>query len=53
MNAREDILARVRAAVMTDSTRLGDAVADQAPVPRAYRTTGEQIGRASCRERVF
>jgi len=41
MNAREDILARVRAAVMTDSTRLGDAVADQAPVPRAYRTTGE------------
>lgn len=41
MSARDDILARVRAAVINDGGRLADAVAAQAPVARAYRTTGE------------
>ncbi|MGW6005227.1 LutC/YkgG family protein [Oerskovia enterophila] len=41
MSARDDILARVRAAVINDGAHLGDAVAEQAPVSRGYRTTGE------------
>ena len=41
MSARDDILARVRAAVITDGAHLGDAVAAQAPISREYRTTGE------------
>jgi L-lactate dehydrogenase complex protein LldG len=41
MNAREEILARVRAAVITDGAHLGDAAPAHAPVPRAYRTAGE------------
>lgn len=41
MSARDDILARVRAAVINDGAHLGDAGAEQAPVSRGYRTTGE------------
>lgn len=41
MNARDVILAHVRAAVVNDGAHLGDAVAEQAPILRGYRTTGE------------
>jgi len=41
MSARDDILARVRAVVDDCRAHLGDAVAEQAPVSRGYRTTGE------------